>query len=52
LGQVVIPVLKGTRLFPLFDRERRAADDDLVRVRDQQEIDELRREADAESHRR
>lgn len=44
--QVVVPAWKGTRLFPLLDRRGRAAAEDLVRAREEREIESLRRKAD------
>lgn len=46
ITQVVVPAIKGTRLFPLFDRRRRAAVEDLTEARDESEIEALRRKAD------
>jgi len=48
ISQVVVPALKGTRLFPLFDRRRRAAAEELIRARDDSEIEALRKQAEAE----
>ena len=47
--QVVVPALRGTRLFPLFDRRRREAAEELIRARDEQEIEALHEKADAEN---
>ena len=43
---MMVPAIKGTRLFPLFDRRRRAAAEDLTEARDESEIEALRRKAD------
>jgi hypothetical protein len=45
LTQVVVPAIKGTRLFPLFDRRGRAAAEELSRAREEREIEALRRKA-------
>jgi hypothetical protein len=42
--QVVVPALKGTRLFPLLDKKRRAAFEALAKARDEEEIDAVRKQ--------
>ena len=43
--QVTLPAIKGTRLFPMFDARRRAALEELTRVREAREIEEVEKEA-------
>jgi hypothetical protein len=50
LTQVIVPALKGTRLFPLFDRRHRAAFDELTRARDARELEEAEKQAEAARH--
>lgn len=50
LTQVVVPALKGTRLFPLFDRRRRDAFDALTKARDDNEVAEVEKAADTARH--
>jgi len=50
LTQVVVPALKGTRLFPLFDRRRRDAFDALAKARDDHEVAEVEKAVDAARH--
>jgi hypothetical protein len=48
LTQVVVPAVKGTHLFPLFDRKRRRAFDELSDVRDQRELEAVKKKVRAE----
>lgn len=44
LTQIVIPGLRGRRLFPLLYRRRRTVEAALAEARDDRDIDELERE--------
>lgn len=45
LTQIVVPAIKGTRLFPLLDRKRRAAFDELTKARDEREVEAAKKAA-------
>jgi hypothetical protein len=45
ITQMTLPAIKGTRLFPMFDARRRAALEELTRVREAREIEEVEKEA-------
>ncbi len=48
LTQVVVPAVKGTHFFPLFDRKRRAAFDELSDARDRRELEAVKKKVQAE----
>lgn len=50
ITQVVIPAIKGTRLFPLFNPKRREAFEDLTRARDDHEVEDLEKSVEEERH--
>lgn len=45
--QIVVPIIAGTRLFPIFGR-RSKLEGELVELRDEQEIAELERKVELE----
>jgi hypothetical protein len=47
LTQVIVPAIRGTRFFPLFDQRRQEALDKLVDARDEAELERVKRAAQA-----
>ena len=48
ITQVVIPAIRGTRLFPLFDLRRRQAYADLARAREERDVEDVEKAVDDE----
>ena len=48
--QVVIPAIRGTRLFPLLNPKRREAFEDLTRARDEREVEDAEKAVEEERH--
>jgi hypothetical protein len=48
ITQIVLPAIKGTRLFPMFDLRRRRAYAELSRARAARELEDVRKAVDDE----